>query len=260
MGSQQLLPSFATISRATKPIGTLSDMQAVILAGGKGTRLKPYTTVIPKPLMPLGELSILEIILRQLKAVGVDDIVLAVGYLAHLFEALIGHGDRFGLRVAYAQESGELGTAGPLANLLDRLDDEFLVMNGDLLTTVRYDRVLEAHKANGAAATICTFQREVKIDFGVVESSGGYLSHYIEKPTFKYQVSMGVNALTRADVAPHLRVGERLDMPDLLNALMAAGKKVQTLPQDCLWLDIGRHEDYAQATDIFESRKAEFLL
>ncbi len=122
-------------------------MQAVILAGGKGTRLKPYTTVIPKPLMPLGDLPIIEIILRQLKAAGIEEIILALGYLPHLFEAVIGHGDRFGLRIAYAQEPGELGTAGPLANLLDRLDDHFLVMNGDLLTTVRYDRVLAAHRA-----------------------------------------------------------------------------------------------------------------
>jgi NDP-sugar pyrophosphorylase family protein len=234
-------------------------MQAVILAGGKGTRLKPYTTVIPKPLMPLGDIPIIEVILRQLKAAGIEDIILALGYLPHLFEAVIGHGDRFGLRIAYAQEPGELGTAGPLANLLDRLDDHFLVMNGDLLTTVRYDRVLEAHRAAAAAASICTFRREVKIDFGVIESENGDLTRYIEKPTYSYQVSMGVNALTRADVAPHLAVGTRLDMPDLLNALMAAGKRVQTLPQECLWLDIGRHEDYAEATDIFEARKREFL-
>jgi NDP-sugar pyrophosphorylase family protein len=234
-------------------------MQAVILAGGKGTRLKPYTTIIPKPLMPLGEFTILEIILRQLKSMGIENIVLALGYLPHLFEALIGHGDRFGLRVDYAQESNELGTAGPLGNILDRLDDQFLVMNGDLLTTVRYDRVLDAHRTGGAAASICTFRREVKIDFGVVESSDGYLSRYTEKPTFTYEVSMGVNALTRSDIAPHLRVGERLDMPDLLNALMAAGKRVQTLPQDCLWLDIGRHEDYALAAEIFEDRKHEFI-
>jgi len=234
-------------------------MQAVILAGGKGTRLKPYTTVIPKPLMPLGDLPIIEIILRQLKAAGIEDIILALGYLPHLFEAVIGHGDRFGLRIAYAQEPGELGTAGPLANLLDRLDDHFLVMNGDLLTTVRYDHVLASHRASGAAASICTFRREVKIDFGVIESEDGFLARYIEKPTYGYQVSMGVNALTRTDIAPHLRAGARLDMPDLLTGLMATGKRVRTLPQDCLWLDIGRHEDYVQATDIFEARRSEFL-
>jgi len=234
-------------------------MQAVILAGGKGTRLKPYTTVIPKPLMPLGDLPIIEIILRQLKAAGIEEIILALGYLPHLFEAMIGHGDRLGLRIAYAQEPGELGTAGPLANLLDRLDDHFLVMNGDLLTTVRYDQVLAAHRAAAVAASICTFRREVKIDFGVVESENGYLARYIEKPTYSYQVSMGVNALTRADIAPHLSVGTRLDMPDLLNALMTAGKRVQTLPQECLWLDTGRHEDYAQAIDIFAAQKSEFL-
>jgi NDP-sugar pyrophosphorylase family protein len=234
-------------------------MQAVILAGGKGTRLKPYTTIIPKPLMPLGEFTILEIIVRQLKSMGITEIVLALGYLPHLFEALIGRGDRFGLHVDYAQESNELGTAGPLANLLDRLDDEFLVINGDLLTTVRYDRVLHAHSTDGAAASICTFRREVKIDFGVVESAGGYLSRYTEKPTFTYEVSMGVNALTRSDIAHHLRVGERLDMPDLLTALMTACKRVKTLPQDCLWLDIGRPEDYAVAAEIFESRKHEFV-
>jgi NDP-mannose synthase len=234
-------------------------MQAVILAGGKGTRLKPYTTIIPKPLMPLGDLPILEIILRQLKAAGIDRIILAVGYLPHLFEALIGDGGRFGLSIEYAPEAGELGTAGPLSNILDSLEDNFLVMNGDLLTTVKYDRFLRAHVDAGAAASICTFRREVRIDFGVVESVDGYLSRYIEKPTFSYQVSMGVNALRKIDIAPHLRRAERLEMPDLLTELTRSGKKVRTLPQDCLWLDIGRHEDYALATEIFESRRSEFL-
>lgn len=234
-------------------------MQAVILAGGKGTRLKPFTTIIPKPLMPLGDLPILEIVLRQLKAAGATRIILAVGYLPHLFEAVIGRGERFGLSVDYVQESTELGTAGPLAGMLDRLERHFLVMNGDLLTTVKYDRVLKAHIDGNAAASICTFPREVKIDFGVVESQDGCLSRYIEKPTYKYDVSMGVNVLSLDAVAPLLAPGVRLDMPQLMTALVAAGHRVQTLLQDCLWLDIGRHEDYAAAAEIFESRRSDFL-
>lgn len=234
-------------------------MQAIILAGGKGTRLRPYTTVIPKPLMPIGDLPILEIILRQLKQAGIRKIIVAVGYLPHLFEAVIGDGSALGLTIEYSREMEALGTAGPLANLTDRLEEDFLVMNGDVLTTLKFDRFVQAHVKSGTAASICTFQRDVKIDFGVIQSEDGLLSRYIEKPTYHYEVSMGINMLKKRDVLPHLRVGQYLDMPDLLMKLKEAGGKVQTLRQDCLWLDIGRQEDYLQALDIFESRKQEFL-
>ncbi len=233
-------------------------MQAIILAGGKGTRLKPYTTVIPKPLMPVAEMPILEIVLRQLKNAGVNKVILAVGYLPQLFEAIFGNGHKLGLQIEYSLETTALGTAGPLSNILDKLEENFLVMNGDVLTTLKFDAFLKSHHQSGAAASICTFRRDVKIDFGVVESKDGYLSRFIEKPTYQYELSMGVNALRKKDVVEHLKKGEHLDMPNLLQKLMDSGKKVQVLRQDCLWLDIGRHADYEQAHDLFETRRAEF--
>jgi len=234
-------------------------MQAIILAGGKGTRLKPYTTVIPKPLMPLGDLPILEIILRQLKHAGITKIYLAVGYMPQLFEAIFGNGEKLGLSIEYSQETKALGTAGPIANLLPKLDENFLVMNGDVLTTVDYETFLKGHRDSRAAASICTYAREVKIDFGVVEAKEGRLDRYIEKPTYHYEVSMGINALNKRAVEKHLQEGEFLDMPDLLMKLRNDNQSVRTVKQTCAWLDIGRPEDYSLALDLFESQKSEFL-
>src|SRR5207237_530377 len=142
-------------------------MQAVILAGGKGTRLRPYTTVLPKPLMPVGDYPILEIILRQLKRADVTRVVLAVGYMSHLFEAFFQDGQRYGLEISYSFETEALGTAGPLGAIVDALDEDFLVLNGDLLTTFSYRNVFAHHKRVDAAATIGAFRRSVDIDFGV---------------------------------------------------------------------------------------------
>lgn len=235
-------------------------MQAVILAGGKGTRLRPYTTVIPKPLMPVGDMPILEIILRQLRRAGVTEVIVAVGYMGQLIEAFFQDGKRLGLEITYSFEEQALGTAGPLALIKDRLQDDFLVMNGDLLTTLDYGKLFQAHRAAGAAATIGTYEREVKIDFGVLETDDqGRLARYIEKPTYRFQVSMGVNVLNRAKASQFLVRGTYLDIPDLMTRLQAQGETVLCHREPCYWLDIGRLDDYQTAMDIFESRRAEFL-
>lgn len=235
-------------------------MQAVILAGGKGTRLRPYTTVIPKPLMPIGDMPILEIILRQLKRAGVTEVIVAVGYMGQLIEAFFQNGERLGLKMSYSFEQQALGTAGPLALVKDRLQDDFLVMNGDLLTTLDYAKLFAAHRAAGAAATIGTYEREVKIDFGVLETDDqGRLARYIEKPTYKFQVSMGVNVLNKAKVSRFLETGKYLDIPDLMTRLKDQGETVLCHREPCYWLDIGRIDDYQTANDIFESRRTEFL-
>lgn len=235
-------------------------MQAVILAGGKGTRLRPYTTVIPKPLMPVGDMPILEIILRQLKRAGVSEVIVAVGYMGQLIEAFFQDGARLGLKITYSFEEQALGTAGPLALVRDRLQENFLVMNGDLLTTLDYGKLFQAHLAAGAAATIGTYEREVKIDFGVLETDDkGRLARYIEKPTYRFQVSMGVNILNRAKASQFLERGKYLDIPDLMTRLQSQGETVLCHREPCYWLDIGRLDDYQTAMDIFESRRAEFL-
>jgi NDP-sugar pyrophosphorylase family protein len=233
-------------------------MHAVILAGGEGTRLRPYTTVLPKPLMPVGDMPILEIVLRQLKRSGVTRVTLAVSYLAELIEAYCGDGSRFGLDIRYSRETKALSTAGPL-KLVPDLDDTFLVMNGDILTTLDFAALVRHHREQGAAATLAMHRRSVKIDFGVVETDAeGILQRYIEKPEYHYTVSMGVNVLEPRALA-RIDDGETLGMPDLLLRLKTAGEKVIAYEAPCLWLDIGRVDDYESALDTFQRRRAEFL-
>ncbi len=233
-------------------------MHAVILAGGEGTRLRPYTTVLPKPLMPVGDMPILEIVLRQLKRDGFTRITLAVSYLAELIEAFCGDGSRFGLDIHYSRETRALSTAGPL-RLVPNLDETFLVMNGDVLTTLDYGALVRHHREQGAAATLAMHRRSVRIDFGVVETgAGGALEGYIEKPEYHYTVSMGVNVLEPSALR-HIADGEALGMPDLLLRLKAAGEKVIAFEAPCLWLDIGRVDDYESALDTFRAHRAAFL-
>ena len=232
--------------------------RAVILAGGKGTRLAPFTTVFPKPLMPLGETPILEVVLRQLARAGFERATLAVGHLAQLIEAFFGDGHQLGLKLDYSREDEPLGTAGPLS-LIDGLDEPFLVMNGDVLATIDYGAFLEGHAASGAAASIVTSLRETRIDFGIIETDErGDVCGYIEKPTHEYAVSTGVYAFSPR-VLERIRKGERLDFPDLILRLLWANERVRAVPFDGYWLDIGRHDDFARAQDEFESMRSQFL-
>jgi NDP-sugar pyrophosphorylase family protein len=235
-------------------------MKAVILAGGKGTRLRPYTTVIPKPLMPVGEVPILEIIIRQLKSYDIDEVFLAVGYMSQLFQAFFNDGRKYGLAITYSQEEKPLGTAGPIANILKDLSETFIVLNGDTLTTLNYQKMIDFHLNQKAAATIGLNQRDEKIDFGVVKVDGDHnLVEYIEKPTNSITVSMGVNVFNREHVASYLTPGDYLDIPDLLRNMKRDGLPVKCYQEDCYWLDIGRIEDYQIANEVFESRRNEFL-
>jgi NDP-sugar pyrophosphorylase family protein len=235
-------------------------MQALILAGGKGTRLHPYTTVIPKPLMPVGDYPILEIIIRQLKHAGVEEVILAVGHMSQLFQAFFQDGQRFGLKITYSFESQALGTAGPIALVIDRSSDDFLVLNGDLLTTLNYKNLFSYHQEMKAAATIGMYPREVNIDFGIIESNeNNRLVRYVEKPTYNFNVSMGINVLNSASVKPYLKAGEFLDIPTLLMRMCDDQLPVVCYSESCYWLDIGRVDDYHVASEVFESNKSEFL-
>lgn len=235
-------------------------MRAVILAGGKGQRLRPYTTVLPKPLMPIGDMPILEVVLRQLKGAGVTRVTMAVGYLAELMQAFFGDGKRLGLQIDYSFEEKPLGTVGPLT-LIPSLAEEpdFLMMNGDVLTTLDPAKLIERHRASGADVTIATYKREVKIDFGVIETDASdFLTGYVEKPRFDYRVSMGIYCF-KAEVLKRLQPQEYCDFPDLIKRLIASGRKVASYPFDGHWLDMGRPDDYATAIEDFEARRAEFL-
>ena len=235
-------------------------MQALILAGGKGTRLRPYTTVLPKPLMPVGDFPILEIILRQLKGAGVTEVILAVGYMSQLFQAFFQNGNRYGLNINYSLEEKSLGTAGPISLVIDQLKDEFIVMNGDLLTTLNYRNLFSFHNKMHPAATIGLYQREVKIDFGVIEKDqNNQLVRYIEKPTYHFDVSMGVQVLNKKAVIPFLKPGEYLDLPDLMMKLHNGGHAILCYQEPCYWLDIGRVDDYQTALEIFDSQPDKFF-
>jgi len=235
-----------------------AHMQAVIFAGGKGERLRPYTAVLPKPLLPIGDLPILEVVLRQLQQHGFTRATLAVSYLAELVERLCGDGMRFGLEVRYSREPAPLSTAGPL-KLIDGLDETFLAMNGDVLTTLDYGALLDFHRARGAVATIATHRRTVTLELGVLEiDADGALVDYHEKPRYEHRVSMGIYAL-EPRVRDFIGAGEAIDMPTLLLRLRHAGERVLTYESDCVWLHIGRRDDYEEAVEVFERRRAEFL-
>jgi len=233
-------------------------MQAVILAGGRGTRLKPYTISFPKPLVPIGDYPILEIIIRQLAGAGFKRVTISTGHLAELIEAYFGDGSRWGVDIEYVREYVPLNTAGAL-KLLKDCEDNFLVMNGDVLTTLDYGALVALHAEKGVKATIAVKARESKIDFGVLKiDESGFLSEYIEKPVYNFSVSMGVYVLSKAAIG-YINEGEPLGMPDLLLRLKQAGDKVYCHRSDCYWLDIGRLDDYEKAQEEFETNKHIFL-
>lgn len=234
-------------------------MRAVILAGGKGRRLHPYTTVIPKPLMPVGDRPILEIILRQLRQNGVSRVTMAVGYLAELVEAYFRDGAKHQIYIDYSVEDKPLGTIGALS-LIDGLDETFLVMNGDVLTNLDYRKLVESHRESKALATIAAYHKEVNSDLGILEMDDHFhLKGYKEKPTFRHDVSMGIYVF-EPKILGFIKPNEYLDFPDLVLSLIHAGEKVMAFPFEGFWLDIGRHEDYLQAQEQFEKFKGDLGL
>jgi len=224
--------------------------RAVVLAGGRGSRLAPYTTILPKPLMPVGERPILDILLRQLGAAGLDDVTLAVGHLAHLVRAVVGDGSALGVSIRYHEEDRALGTAGPLASIPD-LGGTFLMLNGDVLTTLDLRALVRAHQDAGNEMTIATHRRAVRVDYGVLHTDGvagttERVVHYEEKPELAYTVSMGIYVV-EPDAIGHLEPGQYLDLPDLVLSLLSRGSAVGAYPFDGYWLDIGREDDFRRA-------------
>lgn len=234
-------------------------MQAVILAGGKGTRLAPFTKVFPKPLVPVGEKPILDTVIRQLKHFGFQRVTLAVGYMATMIQTYIRTGEQYGLEVDYSFEEKPLGTAGPLAQIT-QLDENFLVMNGDIITNLNYNDLMCFHKEQNSIATIGVYQKNYKIDLGIVQNNSNHLiTDYIEKPTYMFNVSMGVYVFNIA-VMQHIKLGQYLDFPTLVKILLANGEKVVSYPFDGYWLDIGNHSDYQKALEEFEAIKGRLYL
>ncbi|AMB47084.1 MULTISPECIES: sugar phosphate nucleotidyltransferase [Methylobacteriaceae] len=235
-------------------------MKAIILAGGKGTRLMPYTAVMPKPLMPIGEMPILELLLRQLRQHGVTDVILAVNHLHHLIRSFFTDGSNLGLNITYRVEDKPLGTSGPIAANLEQLPDHFIVTNGDLLTTLNFSAMVREHLDRGAAATIATHRRTLQADFGALTVGPDFtVSEYREKPAMHFEASMGLYVLSKKAVAPLIPADTFFDMPDLVRALLASSQKVVSYVEDCEWIDIGRPDDYARAQEQFTARPDHFL-
>jgi NDP-mannose synthase len=232
--------------------------KAIILAGGKGSRLGPYTTVLPKPLLPIGDRAILDVVVQQLRSYGFTDLTFAVGYLAHLIEAVFGDGSRHGVSIEYHLEKEPLGTAGALATI-EGLDDTFLAMNGDVLTTLDYSYLFDAHRRAGNMLTIATHRRVVRTEYGVIHLDGdrgetAAVTAYEEKPEIPYVVSMGVY-VAEPEVLDYLETGSYLDVPDLVLRLLEDRRRVGSFLYEGYWLDIGRHEDYERAIIEYEQLK-----
>lgn len=235
---------------------------AVVLAGGKGRRLLPFTTSFPKPLMPVGDRPILEILVKQLARDGFRRLIFAVGHLAELIEAYFGDGSRWGVSIEYNREERPLGTAGPLRDLASRLPDHFLVLNGDVLSDMNYAGFLERHRQNcpSRLLTISTHRRLLRSEYGVLSvGDDGSVVEYREKPSYPLCVSEGVYAFSRG-IVDWIPDGLCFDFPDLVVALLVARQPVVAVDHDGLWLDIGRPDDYEQAQQLIADHPERFAL
>jgi NDP-mannose synthase len=226
-------------------------VHAVILAGGKGVRLRPYTTALPKPLVPIGDShAILEIVLLQLAAHGFTSATLAINHLGRLIRAFVGDGSRWGLEIDYVEENVALSTVGPLFALKGRLPEHFLVMNGDVLTDLNYGDLLHSHVLSGAPLTVATARRSTKIDFGVLDVSDERIVGFTEKPSFTYRVSMGLYGMSRQTLDPYPE-GLAFGFDQLVLDLLDQRCQPATFDFDGYWLDIGRPDDYDEANRTF---------
>jgi len=244
-------PDENLLTRVRTTIGNdpeVADTRAVILAGGRGARLAPYTSILPKPLMPIGDVPILELVILQLESCGIRDITLSVGYLSHLIRAVLGANGHEHL-ITYVQEDEPLGTAGPL-RLIPRPESSFLVMNGDVLTTLDFRALLAAHRRAGNAMTVATHRRTIKIDYGVLDleetGAGPVIRQFHEKPEIASSVSMGIYIL-EPHVLDLIPDGVPYDVPDLVHQLLESDLPVGAFPFEGMWFDIGRAEDHELA-------------
>ncbi len=234
-------------------------MKAVVLAGGKGARLAPYTKILPKPLMPIGDMPILEILLRQMRRAGIGEVILTVNHLAQLLQAFFKDGEQYDLKLHYSMEARPLGTAGPLSLVAGQLTDTFMVTNGDVLTTLDMKQLIASHVASGATATIASHVRKVHIDLGVLQLDGGdRITGYTEKPTFDFLVSMGIY-IFEPRVLQYIPYNQYLDFPDLVLRLIENGEVVNGYRFEGYWQDLGRPDDYEQAVADFEGLKTLIL-
>jgi NDP-mannose synthase len=224
-------------------------MKAVIQAGGKGTRLRPYTNVLPKPLMPVGSKPVLELLLGWLRRNGIEEVFITTGYLGHLIQSFCGDGRQWDLRISYTREHEPLGTIGPLTMLREQLDGPFLVLNGDVLTDLNLKGFMNAHRERGSAVTIATVRREVRIDFGVIGELDQRVVEFHEKPKLSHLVSMGIYCM-QPEMLQHIPAHVPFGFDDLMHRMLERGIVAHTYLHRGFWLDVGRVEDFQKAQDL----------
>ncbi len=232
--------------------------RVIILCGGKGKRLKPYTTILPKPLMPIGDIPILEIVIRQLIKFKFNHITLAVNHQARMIESFFGNGSRWGAKIDYSLEDKELSTMGPL-KLIKDLPNNFLVMNADVLTDLNYKKFFNYHLKNQNLFTISSHIRNEMIDYGVlIRGNKNNLKAFKEKPVEEFMVSMGIYAVNKK-ILDFIPKNKKFGFDNLMNKLLSKRINISFKIHNKSWLDIGRPEDYLKATEIFQKKKKSFI-
>jgi NDP-sugar pyrophosphorylase family protein len=224
-------------------------MKAVIQCGGKGTRLRPYTTVLPKPLLPLGTKPVLELLIKWLRRNGVRDVYITTGYLGHLIRSYCGDGRQWGLNIEYTTEPEPLGTMGALSLLREKLDGTFLVLNGDVVTDLSLNSLIGHHRRLGAGLTVATVTRTVRVDFGVIEEIDFRVTRFKEKPNLSHLVSMGVYCM-EPEMLEHVPTGIPFGFDDLMFRMLELEQPVRTFLHNGFWLDVGRIEDFHKAQEL----------
>jgi NDP-sugar pyrophosphorylase family protein len=224
-------------------------MKAVIQCGGMGMRLRPYTSILPKPLMPIGSRPVIELLLKWLRRNGIRDVYITSGYLGHLIRSFCGEGTQWNLKIRYTQEQEPLGTVGALSLIRDELTEPFLVLNGDILTDLNLNRFIAAHRAHQDLVTIATYYRMTKMDFGVIDESNDIVNVFREKPTLSHLVSMGMYCMNPGvlDLIPS---GVPFGFDNLMAEMLANQLGVHVYKHDGHWLDIGRVDDFQLAQEI----------
>ena len=224
-------------------------MKVVIQCGGRGTRLRPYTMVLPKPLMPVGSKPVLELLLRWVRRNGVQEMYITTGYLGHIIRSFCGDGRQWDMQIRYTEEKEPLGTIGPLSLLRDELDSTFIVINGDVLTDLSLNAFSKFHHTCGSTVTVATTVRKTKMDFGVIEQSDGRIRNFSEKPTLSNLMSMGVYCM-EPDIFEYIPKGVPFGFDDLILCMLANGVPAYAFMHNGLWLDIGRVEDFQRAQEL----------
>ena len=236
----------------------VENMKAVIQAGGKGTRLRPYTLVLPKPLMPVGGVPVIEILIKWLRRNGTREAYITTGHLGHLIRALCGDGSQWAVDIKYTEEPEPLGTVGALTLLKDELDQPFLMLNGDLITDLNLNDFTSFHKSHDGLLTIGVTKKKVKIDLGTLEMENQIVKAFVEKPVLQYDVSMGIYCM-EPEIINLIPKGVPFGFDDLMHSMLGRKLPVYAYQHEGMWLDIGRPEDFQKAQEYFKETEINML-